>query len=179
MWETRRNEPSYEMLLRMADYFKTTTDFLLGKTDDPRIVSQVGITPVSAGNMVTMPVYNGARAGNVGEYPDGSTIIDYIQVSKRINGKFAVVIHGDSMEPEFHEEDIAILNPDSEIINNDHVIAILEDPYFTDYRAVAKIYKETELDRYLININAIKYSPIRFDGNVKFISKIVGLNRKY
>lgn len=32
-WETDKQEPSLEMLVRIADYFNVSVDFLLGRTD--------------------------------------------------------------------------------------------------------------------------------------------------
>lgn len=36
MYETDRREPDYTTLKRIADYFQVSTDYLLGRTDDPR-----------------------------------------------------------------------------------------------------------------------------------------------
>ena len=35
-YETGRNNPSLESIVRLADLYDTTTDYLLGRTDDPR-----------------------------------------------------------------------------------------------------------------------------------------------
>lgn len=32
-WETDRAQPDMEMLVKLADYFKVTVDYLLGRTD--------------------------------------------------------------------------------------------------------------------------------------------------
>lgn len=36
-WEQGKSRPSYEMLAQIADFFNVTTDYLLGRTDDPKI----------------------------------------------------------------------------------------------------------------------------------------------
>lgn len=36
-WEQGKSRPSYEMLAQIADFFDVTTDYLLGRTDDPKI----------------------------------------------------------------------------------------------------------------------------------------------
>jgi len=33
-WETRGSEPDYNTLIKIANYFKVTTDYLLGVVDD-------------------------------------------------------------------------------------------------------------------------------------------------
>ena len=35
MWETGKREPDFDTIGRIADYFQTTVDYLLGRTDDP------------------------------------------------------------------------------------------------------------------------------------------------
>lgn len=32
-WESGKREPDFEMLIRIADYFEVTCDYLLGRTD--------------------------------------------------------------------------------------------------------------------------------------------------
>lgn len=34
-WESGRNEPPYEMLIKYAEFFNVSTDYILGLTDDP------------------------------------------------------------------------------------------------------------------------------------------------
>lgn len=41
-WETGRSEPNSEMMVRLADYFGVTTDYILGRKID------LGNTPVAA-----------------------------------------------------------------------------------------------------------------------------------
>lgn len=35
MWETGASEPDHETILRLADFFNVTTDYLLGRADSP------------------------------------------------------------------------------------------------------------------------------------------------
>lgn len=34
-YEYGKREPSYEILLKLADFFQVSTDYLLGRSDDP------------------------------------------------------------------------------------------------------------------------------------------------
>ena len=36
-WENGKTEPDLETVKKIADYFKTTTDYILGLTDNPRL----------------------------------------------------------------------------------------------------------------------------------------------
>jgi transcriptional regulator with XRE-family HTH domain len=37
-WESDSSRPDYTKLAKIADYFQVTTDFLLGRTDEPSLV---------------------------------------------------------------------------------------------------------------------------------------------
>ena len=37
MWESGSSLPDYETLIRLADYFDCSTDYLLGRVDHPRL----------------------------------------------------------------------------------------------------------------------------------------------
>lgn len=176
-YETGRAQPTLSTLAKIADILNTTADYLLGTTDDPRPQRQKMYTER---DFETIPVYNGACAGNGGAYPDGSTIIEYVQIPKDMPGQFGVKVIGDSMEPEFYEGDIVIVNPDLVYVNNDRVVVLLSDPYYFEPTAVVKIYREQNGVRYLQSRNE-KYPPIILTNNtqIHFVGKIVGLYRKY
>lgn len=36
-WESGSREPSFDTLVKLSDYFNCSTDYLLGRTDDPDI----------------------------------------------------------------------------------------------------------------------------------------------
>ncbi|MCI3927138.1 helix-turn-helix domain-containing protein [Paenibacillus sp. TRM 82003] len=38
-YETGRREPDYDTLMKFADFFKVSVDFLIGRTEDPQPVS--------------------------------------------------------------------------------------------------------------------------------------------
>jgi len=39
-WEAGRREPNYETMMRLADFFHVSVDYLLGRTDDPSPVGE-------------------------------------------------------------------------------------------------------------------------------------------
>lgn len=43
LYGLKRNQPSAERLQQIADYFQVSTDYLLGRTDNPRIASDASI----------------------------------------------------------------------------------------------------------------------------------------
>lgn len=49
-WENHGNIPSGEIVAKLADYFHVSTDYLLGRTEDPRpVAEQTDPAPVSGG----------------------------------------------------------------------------------------------------------------------------------
>lgn len=46
-WENRNTVPSGEVIAKIADYFHVSTDYLLGRTDDPRPLDKKEPTPAS------------------------------------------------------------------------------------------------------------------------------------
>lgn len=44
-YETGRRQPDYGTLINLADYFNTTLDYLLGRTDDPSPLNENGQFP--------------------------------------------------------------------------------------------------------------------------------------
>lgn len=177
--ETGTRKPSFELLLKMAQVLNVSMDYLLGFVDHPQEQSKnAQIYPEE--EFKEIPVYNGARAGNEGTYPDGSTIIDYVRISKDIPGEFGVKVFGDSMEPEIYDGDIVIVNPNLAYTNGDRIVVVLGDPYFIEPAAVVKIYREQNDIKYLQSLNE-RYAPIILADNVcvHFVGKVVGLVRKY
>ena len=45
MYGLKRNQPSAERLQQIADYFHVSTDYLLGRTDNPNIAGDTVTTP--------------------------------------------------------------------------------------------------------------------------------------
>jgi len=180
-YETGRAQPPMYVISLLADLFHTSVDYLLGKTDDPRPMRwAIGTQLYTEEGFVEIPVYNGARAGTQGSYPDGSTIIEYVKIPRNINGVFGVKVFGDSMEPEIKHGDIVVVNPNTTIVSGDRVVVVLGEPYFVEPAAVVKIYREQHGVKYLQSLNEA-YGPIVLTDNasVHFVGKVVGLVRKY
>ena len=171
MWEIGRNEPDYKTLKRLADFFKVSIDYLLGKTDDPTPPQKrledypwyVELRPI--------PVYNGASAGDIGTFPDNREIVTWIMIPRKKPGKFGIIVHGDSMEPEIHDGDIVIVDPDLSIENGSKVVVIIDGEAF-----VKKIYFEDNAVILQSN-NDKKYPPKvipRRKINAFVVGKVIG-----
>ena len=51
LWENDLRQPSYQTLVRLANLFGVTTDYLLGRTDD-RLLDISGLTPAEASMII-------------------------------------------------------------------------------------------------------------------------------
>lgn len=61
-YETGRNFPLTEVLLHIADYLKTSIDYLLGLTHDPEPLGDRGHLNISIDNLEDLPLsYNGVE----------------------------------------------------------------------------------------------------------------------
>lgn len=57
-WEKRGTVPGGDAVIKIADYFHVSTDYLLGRTDDPRLVEEVKEpAPVSVDRLFHPPEY--------------------------------------------------------------------------------------------------------------------------
>lgn len=45
MWESGKNEPDGEMLVKIAEYFDVSTDYLLGRSEDVTLPVAISVVP--------------------------------------------------------------------------------------------------------------------------------------
>lgn len=119
----------------MATILKVSVDFLLGKAEDPTPLEQRLKDQSWYVELRPIPVYNGANAGDIGTFPDDRNIVMWISVPKKGPGKYGVIVHGDSMEPDIKDGDIVVIDPDVAIDNGSKVIVIIDGQAY-----VKKIY---------------------------------------
>lgn len=124
MWEIGSSEPDNDMLVRIAELFNVSTDYLLGVVDK-------NIAPISLErDTIKIPVLGRIPAGIPLEAIED--ISDYIEIPKKwTNGNkefFALEIKGDSMYPEYLSGDTVIFERCSTCeTGDDCVVAINGD----------------------------------------------------
>jgi len=174
-WEVGRNEPSYDMLRKIADVFEVSVDYLLGKTDEP-IPAYKKIEDYPWYRAVKhIPVYNGANAGDVGSFPDGSTVLRWIGVPKNVPADFAIVVHGDSMEPKIHDGDIVVVSTQRPFINGELVVVIIDGEAY-----VKRLWVEN--NRVVLQSENPRYKPIvlsRRQVNIYLVGRVVGVYKEH
>lgn len=131
-YETGTTEPSSAFWIAVADHFRVSTDYLLGRTDDPRgtkyggsdldrkyaaldeqskkLVDAVIRIESERGQqqeekLKVIPLF--VAAAGPGEPVDGVPFAEHT-IPAQQRGDFAVRISGDSMEPELHDGQIVL-----------------------------------------------------------------------
>lgn len=169
MWENNTNEPDNETIIKIANIFNVTTDYLLG-TNSSNIVNK--------GKRI--PVFSQVAAGiPISAIED---IIDYEEISEQMasNGEyFGLVIKGDSMEPKISTGDVVIVRKQSTIENGEIAIVLINGEEGT-----CKKIKKTPEGVMLISLNPA-HEPIFYTNKeieqlpVQIVGKVVELRAKF
>ena len=107
----------------MANALQTTAEYLVnGAKSKAQGLSNIAATGL---HLSRVPVISWAQAGNwrAIEHYDGDDM-GYVQTVKPIEGGFALRIHNDSMQPEFTDGDIIVIDPHASQNAGSYVVAI-------------------------------------------------------
>ena len=141
-WESNRSEPDSETLMRLAEYFETSVDALLGRPTP----AFGGITAYNPAMEAEIPVVGAVRAGYGAlafEEPSGTA---YAQV-KDPDNYFYLKVKGDSMMPRIQDGDLALVRRQPTLEDGDLGVVIYGDE------------GEGTLKRFLRRGNAIILQP--------------------
>ena len=129
MWESGKSVPSYNTLIKIADYFNVTVDYLTGKATEP-VAPEI--------NNMRIPVLGSVPAGIPLEAIED--IIDWEEIPQSMlaGGKeyFALQVQGNSMYPEYLPGDIVIVRK-TPVCNSGDVCIV----YVNGYDATLKQVK--------------------------------------
>jgi lexA repressor len=199
------HKPSAEKLQKIADYFGIRVDWLQGtseyKTDDELFLSysenNLAITDaipliqygadwedkIKKGSLIPIRGFSRAGIPNLAiediNYDDPS---EWEEIDPKLakTGTFlALRIKGDSMQPEFNENDIVIVRSQSDANNGDIVIAKVNG----DEACCKKLFKRN--DGIILHSLNPEYAPMFFsqseiqDKPVTIIGKVIELRRKF
>lgn len=170
-YEKGDREPNSEILIKLADFYNTTVDYILGVNDNPLHESSSG---------VIIPVLGYVRAGI--PMTAIENIIDYEEISQeqaRTGEFFGLQIKGDSMEPKISEGDVVIIRKQETVENGEIAVVLING----DDATVKKFYK-TDAGIKLVSTNPT-YDPFFFTPDevnslpVSVIGKVVELRAKF
>lgn len=171
-YERGAREPNQETLIKLAEYYGVTTDYLLGHSSDPDNPSSTGIW---------IPVLGKVAAGiPISAVTD---ILDHEEISREMadtgDDYFALSIKGDSMEPRMHEGDVVIVRQQPDVDSGEIAVVLVngED-------ATVKRIKKSPEGLMLISLNPA-YDPMFYSDEdiaslpVTIIGKVVELRAKF
>ncbi len=170
-YEKGDREPNSEILIKLADFYNTTVDYILGVNDNPLHESSSG---------VIIPVLGYVKAGI--PMTAIENIIDYEEISQeqaRTGEFYGLQIKGDSMEPKISEGDVVIVRKQETVENGEIAVVLING----DDATVKKFYK-TDAGIKLVSTNPT-YDPFFFTPDevnslpVSVIGKVVELRAKF
>jgi len=116
----KRKNPSQKTITALAKALTTTAEYLIG--------GSVEVHKITGTKQI--PIISWVQAGKwhdaIDAYPPG-VAEDWIPYETKSNGVFALRVKGNSMEPEYREGDIIMVNPQLEAHIGDHIIAKVGD----------------------------------------------------
>ncbi len=119
-WEDDENPPKFEHLQAMAEFFGCSIEYLtdgIGDGDNFKVVKRKPVKYV--------PVLNYTQAGEFCEYHDDAITDEFEPVSIEYSDRvYWVVIEGSSMQPDFYENDLVLIDPDAQPNPSDFVLAL-------------------------------------------------------
>ena len=126
-WEIGRNQPPYEDVKKIANFFNVSVDYLLG-ADVPK-------------DKRLLPVLGTVKAGY--NYLAEENIIDYIEPHMNISNPddyFGLVVKGDSMAPLFDEGDYVVVHKQDDFESRKVCIVLING----DEATIKKVIKTND-----------------------------------
>lgn len=187
-WETGKALPDPNLLTKIAEYYKVTVEYLLGKTDLPVNLSQLhfndNVELINLNNykFKEIPVLGSIAAGtpisSIEDHNYDSCIV--VDASSFGNGiYFGLKIKGDSMAPRILEDDFAVIKVCDWVSSGDIAAVRVNGDETT-----LKIIKFEQNGIWLIGINPT-FKPIYYTAQeceklpVTIIGKLVQVIQQY
>jgi SOS-response transcriptional repressor LexA len=158
--------PSFDKVMRILKaYHADLQDFLRATGYLPK-----NTEPAALGKMRKIPVISWVAAGKwteTGETFLDEDIIEWIETDVKGEHNFGLKIKGDSMEPEFKEGEVVVINPTAKAENGDYVIVKNHEE-----EATFKQYKRYDNTKILHPLNP-RYNDIVLNKDKEY--RIVGV----
>jgi SOS-response transcriptional repressor LexA len=158
--------PTFEVLMKLLNGLNVEASEFMIETGYMK-----PITPGARTKRI--PVLSWVRAGHWKEAYGQGEPAGFVETETK--GEFALMVEGDSMEPEFREGDIIVVDPYKKQEQNDYVVVCN-----ADYEATLKQLKKYGKTRVLHPLNP-KYEDIELtkDGGHGLIGVVVEKRKKY
>lgn len=170
-WENGNTEPNQDALIKLAEYFNVSVDYLLGNSPKETTEKKKGIK---------IPVLGRVQAGIPVDAIE--EIIDYEEITEEMAAQgdyFGLVIRGQSMMPRMLEGDVIIVRKQSDVDSGDIAVVLVNGN-----DATVKKIRKTESGIELVPLNPsfdiIYYTNEEIETlPVAIIGKVVELRGKF
>lgn len=180
-WESGQNMPTAKMMKRISDVLSVPVEFLLGEDPIPYVVpgEKGNVRIERAGRTQRVPVVSWASAGEGGNFGDLAEQIDeWIESDTKDANAYALILEGDSMEPEFKAGDRVIFTPNREARSGDVVVARVAKTGQVFFKKFQRVGTGAERVR-LTSFNAA-YPALEFGvGEFRFVHPMYALLRRW
>lgn len=172
-YEKGEREPNSETLVKIADYFGVSVDYLIGRNEERIIFNQPTIT----NDTVIFPVLGDIAAGYdefAVEDWNGETVeipLSYLNGRKK-EDFFVLSVHGNSMYPLYLNGDKVLILKQNTLNNSGDIGAILYDSDKATLKKVEYVKGEDWLR--LVPINP-EYLPKRIEGTDLEQCRVIGI----
>ncbi|MCI6640392.1 MAG: XRE family transcriptional regulator [Pygmaiobacter massiliensis] len=122
-WETGRSQPDPDTLRRLADFFNTTTDYLLDRSEEMR---PARVLPYTSSGEHPIPIIGTVRAGFGALALEEDCGVEYARVRDPEN-YFYLLVKGDSMEPRIQDGDLALVHKQNTLEDGDLGVLVYGD----------------------------------------------------
>ncbi|MBR6619367.1 MAG: helix-turn-helix domain-containing protein [Clostridia bacterium] len=177
-YEKGVREPSSEILIKIANYFGVSVDYLIGRSEMKNGYAFEHYSPQIAQDTITFPVIGDIAAGFdkiAVESWSGETIeVPASYLKGRNKDDFLVLaVKGDSMYPFYLDGDKVLILKQSTVANNGDIAAVIYDDECATLKKVELISNDYIK---LVPINPL-YQPIEIKGEAVDHCRIIGIPR--
>lgn len=177
MANLKTSMPKADNLAKIADYLSCSVDYLLGRTDNPKINTNSAISlPLITSEKLSkpstktiiIPFYRTPASAGTGSWLNDDTPVEYTNVpktEKSSTADFMLEVRGDSMQPKFFDGDRVFVKHSESIYEGEIGVFILNSESY-----IKKMGKGE-----LISLNPA-YNPIKLTeyDDIRCAGKVIG-----
>lgn len=168
-YETGKRAPDYDMLLKFAEYFGVTVDYLLGRTDEPSPAAAFSDIPgVRQVKKRKIPVLGEIACGQP-IFADEQRDV-YVTVTDELVCDYALIAKGDSMLPRIHDGDLVFIR-EMPVVPNGRIAAVLIE----DEATLKRVFFDAEKQQLTLIADNTAYPPFVYIGEDLMNIRILGL----
>lgn len=166
-YENGVNEPDYNTLVKLAEFFNVSVDYLLGReTND--IYASIGAMPVKK---IKLPVLGNVACGE--PIYANEDLEGYVYINEDIGADFCLRAQGDSMvNARIFDGDTLFVKKQDMVDDGEIAVVLIEDE-----ATVKRVYYDRENNTITLMPENPAYKPMRYNGeelnNIRILGKVI------